>query len=302
MDFDFPIVLNEYFALDERKVAEDIVGCLSIVSGTLLELSKYNSKISFVRYSSIWKRGDKNIQEASNLIWESGFKDSHLFLMSLEDRSIQAEVNYDCDYILNEKLVHGFGVAVENDFFCISAPDEPTSENVLHGRKRGLDDDCNIIENEESCKNISSPSEDSIKLMNEAFSSNVIKISQLWDEKETLFPSLRFLPRVENDLKSLPEACFEQIFRKLLELNWSSEDWDVTLRSKPTFRTKAKPDSRTRKKLFNLIDTDGIEKNFHYHCYFTPGEGRIHFYFDPSAGSEIVIGYIGLKVIDPLRR
>src|SRR5690606_41220551 len=94
--------------------------------------------VSFVRYNAIWKAASKNVEKAYNMVWEGEFKDSHLFLLALEDRNVQSEIASDCDYLLSDKLVRGFGVAVEHDFFCISAPNEPTSNIRLQGKKREL--------------------------------------------------------------------------------------------------------------------------------------------------------------------
>src|SRR5690606_6283997 len=226
MDFEFPIVLNEYFSLDKEKSPDDILLCLNNISRTLVELSKHNSKVSFVRYNAIWKASSKNVEKAYNMVWEGEFKDSHLFLLALEDRNVQSEIASDCDYLLSDKLVRGFGVAVEHDFFCISAPNEPTSNIRLQGKKRELDKDGNLVETSESCNNLIDASEKSIDLMNGTFLSGVEKASHLWEKRESLFPYLRFLSRVEDDLNDLPDACFDQVFRKLRELNWSAKNWD----------------------------------------------------------------------------
>jgi hypothetical protein len=121
-----------------------------------------------------------------------------------------------------------------------------------------------------------------------------------WAERNEILPRVRFLPAVEEDLAGLQPPAFIQVVGWLFRANDLLDSWNPELLAIPPYPPKTTPEHEGRKELFWF--GDGKEKQcFHMHGRYTPGAGRIHFWF---SGSErrIVIGYIGPKLERSLAR
>lgn len=124
--------------------------------------------------------------------------------------------------------------------------------------------------------------------------------SDLWNQREELFPSLVFCKHIGKDLEKLQstDPILRQIVKKIFEMENYCKRWQegpfnpahlpfkITGESRVT--TQRYPQERT------FLCPDGKERIFTWHCRLTPCAWRI--YFDPSAGpGRIYIGNIGPK-------
>jgi hypothetical protein len=122
----------------------------------------------------------------------------------------------------------------------------------------------------------------------------------LWAERNGLLPRLRFLPDVQRDLAELQIPAFIQVVYWLFQANDLLDAWNPEEMAVPPYPPKTTPEHEGRKGLFWF--NDGEERRcFDMHGRYTPGAGRIHFWF---SGSErrIVIGYVGPKLDRALAR
>ncbi|MER7444559.1 hypothetical protein [Micromonospora avicenniae] len=118
----------------------------------------------------------------------------------------------------------------------------------------------------------------------------------LWEAREDIFPHLRFLPRVAEDLNALPSAgWFDPVKERLAELEKSAADWRGDPSVPLQWQSHITPDSDTRKELSRFTDLDGASYLFDWHARFTPGAGRLHFRIDKE-NHMLVVAYIGRKL------
>ena len=122
-----------------------------------------------------------------------------------------------------------------------------------------------------------------------------------WQQRETLFPCLRFLKRTENDMDGLrvSGASYYLVLQRLHELNQDITRWIESAGDWPTFSSKATPEDETRKRLCEVMD-NGEKHNFHWHLRFTGGiAGRIHFRICAQE-QKAIIAYLGKKLDAPI--
>lgn len=125
--------------------------------------------------------------------------------------------------------------------------------------------------------------------------SSVTTGAQLWEQRETLFPYLQFVPSVEQNLRELAGLALRSACQQLLHLNSAAENWRPGT-SEPAWSIKVVPESDTRIKqgLCTFTDIDGSRRVFGPHCYFNPQPSRIHFRLITDEG-KIRVGYVGRK-------
>jgi hypothetical protein len=120
--------------------------------------------------------------------------------------------------------------------------------------------------------------------------------SEIWVNRDEWFPSLRFLPRVENDLQSLlGQLITGQVASRLFELEAAASRWDPKSSQEPAWESRVTGEGETRKRLCKFIGHDGFEHIYDLHARYTPGAGRIHFRLRPAEGL-IEIAYVGTKL------
>lgn len=106
------------------------------------------------------------------------------------------------------------------------------------------------------------------------------------------------------DCKGLGWACediedsvaVEQIYYRLRDLERVAANSIVPI-STSIFKYKTTPESETRSRLPEMFVKfeDGETRHCSWHSRFTPGAGRIHFYYDESE-KIFYVGYIGEKL------
>lgn len=120
---------------------------------------------------------------------------------------------------------------------------------------------------------------------------------KLWAQKADIFPSLRFLSRVEGQLYS---ACGDnlarhQITQRLIELERAAGEWNPQLKQFPEWCSRVTPEGERRKRLCDFMDDGGVTRCYDLHARYTPGAGRLHFRLIPEERA-LEIGYIGPKL------
>lgn len=123
--------------------------------------------------------------------------------------------------------------------------------------------------------------------------------NELWQRRREIFPHLKFLPRVENQLVAFKpgDVLFRSAGAALLDLELAVAEWAPTESKFPPFRTKVTQEGETRSRLFKFKDLAGVDRVFDVHSRYTPGAGRIHFWCDRSDGTA-TIAHVGEKVPD----
>lgn len=112
-----------------------------------------------------------------------------------------------------------------------------------------------------------------------------------------MFTKLRFLPRAEDQLKSLDPTWVAPVAQTLALMNRALVEWSPTS-SHPAWYTRVTADSQSRRAegLMDFRDFDGTVRTFDTHARFTPGHGRIHFKLDNSTRSATV-AHVGYKLL-----
>ncbi len=111
------------------------------------------------------------------------------------------------------------------------------------------------------------------------------------------FPHLIFAEQALYQLDKMKDSStVAQIYFRLMDLERVAANSIVPI-SPDIFRYKTTPESETRSRLsqMNVLFKDGQVRNCSWHSRFTPGAGRIHFYYDESK-KIFYVGYIGEKI------
>lgn len=119
----------------------------------------------------------------------------------------------------------------------------------------------------------------------------------VWMDRIALYPRLRFLDRVENDLHDLScsGAAYHQALNTLHSLNLDANNWPAN--SAPEYSIKVADGEHDKRRPYTeLKDIDGKLYFFDAHAYFTGGiAGRIYFRVD-GKNRQFVIAYVGSKL------
>lgn len=112
-----------------------------------------------------------------------------------------------------------------------------------------------------------------------------------------MFPHLEFAVQAMEQLKGIKDqTAIEQIYFRLGDLERVAASSIVPI-STSIFKYKTTPESETRSKLSEMFVKfkDGKTRHCSWHSRFTPGAGRIHFYYDETI-KRFYVGYIGEKI------
>ncbi|HDS1134067.1 hypothetical protein N5D13_10375 [Stenotrophomonas maltophilia] len=121
--------------------------------------------------------------------------------------------------------------------------------------------------------------------------------SEVWKRRGELFPSLKFLRRVESDLLKVAASGggISQIFNRLVSINGSAQQWAMGGVAYPVWGSKVTNESETRRADCQFSDDNGDNRVYEIHARYTPGAGRIHFRLIEEF-RMVEVAYIGLKI------
>ncbi|WP_433499697.1 hypothetical protein ACQP1K_05060 [Sphaerimonospora sp. CA-214678] len=117
----------------------------------------------------------------------------------------------------------------------------------------------------------------------------------IWENRSLHFPHLTFLPRVEDDLRSLRQDWVRSVSGLLLRVQDAVAEWNEGNAALPSWRTKVSQEFEGRERLCQFVDLDGVSRVFEWHARFTPGAGRLHFRL-VAEDRTARVAYIGLKL------
>lgn len=163
-----------------------------------------------------------------------------------------------------------------------------------------LDDNCIEHVCQQNIRNISSPEHVEVhKDWLEVLGRDQVPDSrQLWMERETQFPGLRFLARVESQLYELASsgAPYRQAMNCLNALSHDAIAWGGE--GFPTFSVKVADGEHDQRRSLSKFNDEvhGSKLEFDRHAYFTGGiAGRIHFRL-AAVEKKFVVGHVGFKL------
>ncbi len=204
------------------------------------------------------------------------------------------------EFLCAEKRAVGLGLAVANRQLAVSLFDRDWPDPVVGLERFWLEEsgDGELVERTEAVK-VKHASTDAHVAAHRQFILDlalpvVFTGLDIWNDRRSLYPCLRFLPRVEAQLRGYASGeALRQIARRLRELNDSIDQWDRSTSPSPRWRSKVTPEGGERKLLCMFMDLDGEERCFDLHARFTPGPGRIHFRLDRQWAA---IAHVGRKL------
>ncbi|MFJ4869507.1 hypothetical protein [Streptomyces sp. NPDC088757] len=121
--------------------------------------------------------------------------------------------------------------------------------------------------------------------------------AELWEQCPDLFPHLRFLPRVEKQVRELKQYWVHPVRKRLAEMDRAVLHWDAVKElDGPQWGSVVTPEHSARKRDYcRFTDLDGTQQYFDTHLRFTPGAGRLHFRFLKDT-RKVHIAHIGHKL------
>lgn len=161
-----------------------------------------------------------------------------------------------------------------------------------------LDEDGEEVSSVSQCKHVVTPN--GIENLRDFFQTKINIPTNgrvLAIETVSLFPHLIFAGQALEQLKNIKDAvAVEQIYYRLRDLERVAANSIVPI-STSIFKYKTTPESETRSRLPEMFVKfeDGETRHCSWHSRFTPGAGRIHFYYDESE-KIFYVGYIGEKL------
>lgn len=278
---------------------------------TLKRLRKINSRIALNTAKPIAQHQIADDWILQAVLGGNSFREEWDFIRALSDRSpfsagLQEEISQeigDMEFRTRTGQISSSALAWATllDSATVSFNAHPDwSQAWVETTYRTLDDDGNLVDGEGRVKNTSlaehaDEHEDWLKQLGLA---DVPTAGQVWSEKGDRFPTLRFLPRTEKDLKALEVsgAPFLQAMESLKALEKDAIGWKASS-PWPEFSTKASGESEQRRELCWVHDdVTGTDELFDWHVRFTGRfAGRVHFRVD-AANRVIVVAYVGIKL------
>lgn len=223
------------------------------------------------------------------------------FLRGLENRAfyLAGETrDLSTDYEHRGVQCVGLGLAHAFDALAVSFEGIPWRDSSLELLCRTLDADGNISESQEFVRHAAT--ETNLQVIMDWLKTIPTKTfmngEDLWNSRHEHFPSLRFLPRTEQQIVELKggSSSLNPISLRLWQLERAATNWqpDSAL---PEFLSKVTPEHEQRKNLCQFESTASGTKSFDLHLRYTPGAGRIHIWCN-SADRTIEIAHIGSKL------
>lgn len=146
------------------------------------------------------------------------------------------------------------------------------------------------IETRKIC-NIFSDQTDNLKQYLLAAEIDEKSYEELWDDRQRLFPNLRFAPSVKRNLRSLGAIQYKLAIQKLQQLNISAETWAGRPGYIMDVRTESESTMNKYGGLRKFQDENGVEQTYILHFSVTDGfRGHIR---ELTQDRLIEVGYIG---------
>jgi hypothetical protein len=306
------IFLNELSFPDVGVDGSDIDALVIDLSQTLSAAEKVNSGIVLVTPSGLPSipvpgpaetLGELCLRSAGSLRehWRNILKMSNTAPFSGAPGLVLGD---DCEeFTCAGKSASGLGYAASQNQLALSFNHSRWSEAVIDVDRVWLKEVDDVVEERQEqieVRNVSTASHVDLHAQHLRTMGLVKPFvgEEVWSERETLFPNLAFLPRVEQQICSLGFGMgLRQVLERLHELQISSEQWDVRKDASPRWQSNVSPEHEARKRFCMFEDLDRKERCFDMHARFQPHQGRIHFRLaGESEIKKLVIAHVGRKL------
>jgi hypothetical protein len=302
------LVLNElsYRGTEARRA--ELSDSLHQLVALLHQVKRYRSDVALVteaRFTDLLIGDGYSVREWAG---DGRNRDAFRFLLSLRNHAPFADVappelRDEADYRYKDRPAKGLGIAHLVGGLAISLRLAPSWEaHWLYLTQQTLAEtdagEVTLAETEVEVRHACLPAhvDEHRQWMTDSELSRIDSGSRLWEARADLFPHLRFLARVRDDLTQLSVTWLHPVKERLAELELAACDWRPAVEAAPQWRSKITPDSDSRKELCRFEDDlDGLTYVFDLHARFTPHAGRLHFRLD-RALQRLVIAYIGRKL------
>lgn len=222
----------------------------------------------------------------------------------------EGEGHYDVEYRHRGEVVDGLGAAHLMDGLGVSLPVDPCweADHLTLEREQLVEDENDAPGSETSevhVRHLSDPEHcethgawirECVETARKGGLEAVRQGGELWERRAELFPRLEFLPRVEGDLRELPQAWVQPVCRRLAELDEAVSAWDPASEPDgPQWHSWVTGEHQQRSLLCWFTDLDGERRLFDTHSRFTPGVGRVHFRL-VAEKRTVRVAYLGRKL------
>ncbi|WP_227731169.1 hypothetical protein [Yersinia proxima] len=295
---------------EETSFNDAEIAALELIN-VLKGIRKINKKIAINTATPIHLYLVSNNYSLQQILRGNNYTEEWAFIRMLNDYSpFSVEVEkYLEEVICSELRTEGNGIQSSALAWAMVLDTAVVSFNFNNDWSRSwvkviystLDDNGEIISHNSRVKNACNENhlEEHTQWLRNLGLGSVPDVEKIWSERASLYPKLRFLPRVKKDLKSLENSGlpFTNAILALEILSKDAINWTVPSLW-PVFSTKESPEGETRKRLCWVFDEDtSSEELFDWHIRFTGNvAGRIHFRVD-QRNHNIVVAYIGAKTM-----
>jgi hypothetical protein len=267
--------MNNFFLLNETLNTETIVEFeLGISNINAILLSRNSKNDTFIKHRSIWQH-----HNGHGIITE--------FFYSVVNKETQRLIPAvfktfkDCPIYINNET--DFDILFENS--CNAFVGMTFSNTAIPAKRQIINkNDFNSYKND--CE------------LEHAYDS----INDFWNNREVLFPSLKFCDRVFDQIQhlSVTDNRFKLINEKLRKLNLFTAHWNEGSFDFKSIGMDCSPDTPTR--VANTLSLRTFpcpeigDRVFNYHIKWSFGKEPFRMYFFPEVSNrKVYIGYIGPK-------
>lgn len=301
------LVLNELSYRETKARREEVSDSLHGLVGLLRKVRQHRTDVALVterRFFDLDLGDDYSVREWAG---DGRNRDALRYLRGMRQRApfrdvAPADLRDGTEYFHGERPAEGLGTAHQVGGLAVSLPLAQLWEKpLLRLSQRGLaEDDAGAVALTETEVDVRHASrrehvDEHRQWLCDSELTRIHTGAALWEAREDVFPHLRFLPRVADDLLRLAPARLHPVKERLAELELAAAVWAPAVEAAPKWRSKVTPESDTRKALCRFVDTDGQLYLFDWHARFTPGAGRLHFRMD-GVRQQLVVAYIGTKL------
>ena len=289
-------------SVDSHVVADQLMGVLAATLARILALDPASYLVAANRLTDLqvghnyWFRqwaGATGLRDELNLLLRLNDRAPYESVGQLQDDFSLTSYVFEETEVVGLAFAHAFdgiGISLSSDAKWTDAPFLKLSILVLADSSSSLETDDVLV------RHIAAPPdiEAHVEFIVAARAGLVVGEAELWENREDLFPRLRFMQRTRPQLRSLHSAWDQPVRERLTELNRAVELWNPNKDAEPSWLSKVTPESESRRHRCWFIE-DGVKRLFELHARFTPGAGRIYFRLDPLSG-KVVIAHIGSKL------